>query len=757
MATSGIRGSRSDDHHSGKLSTEGKRMTSIAMRAASGAAASSSLSALSPAFSMVPVSVRRRASAPSHDATTNELHAPNPRKRHWRPRKKKMEAPAAAPASNKRQPAPVQVSSLSVAATEEKTPAKTKPKRRKRQPKKHPAPRACIDCTGVAANVDEMERCLLCTDPIQFYALGECNHVGICSKCSMRMRLLLDDRNCPMCKQPLARVVVSRRAQPYESFQLWDDAAGPASLLDEPSGMIFADCRAHYDDLRRLREFTCRLKRCVARKHSLAQLQEHLRQDHGVEFCELCLTHQSFFIQEHDVFTKSALKRHCINGGRTPAVGRKSTTGKHFHPMCQFCQKRYYGDKELYEHLERDHFKCHLCKVDDEYFRNYLGMRFVVFPNVIEYHAHMSSTHGVYNRVQLNFQVARSGGNPVSGPVSTDVPDRVPDHWNYGVTDQAPSPLNQLEEAFPALPTPSTSASLPVLRPAIVRPLSGHNRNPPVSTRPRPTPPRGQICRNQRLAQALGVTRPGLGSGDIAAFEEEMKTPTYSTELVDWGKANMSYLTVVERRLERIVQEPSCHSVSLRVMSGDERALMHQLALVYGVVSESFGEDPRRRVSFFKSDNAYVPTLTLSAYISTLTRQANAARALTRLKFLPLRSDQVPAEAAQVPPPLVLPANRGWEHIESRSMPSPAIVDAWSDDEAVDDGPDHVGNADSVDILKPNQAGEEKSQAANDEETESAAMKSLTANVATMKVEEEWEQLQVTDHVEGLDVFIRNV
>lgn len=90
-----------------------------------------------------------------------------------------------------------------------------------------------------------------------------------------------------------------------------------------------------------------------------------------------------------------------------------------------------------------------------------------------------------------------------------------------------------------------------------------------------------------------------------------MKTPSYPEDLIAWGKANMSYLVVVERRLERIVQEPSCHSVSLRVMSGEEvcalilegacvmitlanlillccfvqRALMHQLASIYGVVS----------------------------------------------------------------------------------------------------------------------------------------------------------------------------
>ena len=69
-----------------------------------------------------------------------------------------------------------------------------------------------------------------------------------------------------------------------------------------------------------------------------------------------------------------------------------------------------------------------------------LAMRFVVFSNDVEYHAHMSSIHGVHNRLQFNFQVARGGGNPVSGSVISGYADGVPDHWNYGVSDHSPSP-----------------------------------------------------------------------------------------------------------------------------------------------------------------------------------------------------------------------------------------------------------------------------------------------------------------------------
>jgi len=140
-------------------------------------------------------------------------------------------------------------------------------------------------------------------------------------------------------------------------------------VLDEPSDMIYYSCKAHYDAMRRLREFGCPVKKCHEVLHKLSQLKEHLRYTHGAEFCELCLEHQTFFIQEQQVFTKKSIKAH--NVGRNRATGAKQSTGnKDFHPVCQFCKKRFYGDLELFNHLERDHFKCHICKIEHEYYRN---------------------------------------------------------------------------------------------------------------------------------------------------------------------------------------------------------------------------------------------------------------------------------------------------------------------------------------------------------------------------------------------------
>jgi E3 ubiquitin-protein ligase ZNF598 len=42
------------------------------------------------------------------------------------------------------------------------------------------------------------------------------------------------------------------------------------------------------------------------------------------------------------------------------------------HPLCKFCDQRYFDKDELLKHLRKDHFYCHLCEEDGistEYFR----------------------------------------------------------------------------------------------------------------------------------------------------------------------------------------------------------------------------------------------------------------------------------------------------------------------------------------------------------------------------------------------------
>ncbi|KAF0754621.1 hypothetical protein AaE_005264 [Aphanomyces astaci] len=216
--------------------------------------------------------------------------------------------------------------------------------------------------TGAATS---LELCLVCAERFRYHAIGECNHYGICSTCSMRMRLLMKDFNCPICKQANPRVIVTDTVAPYASFGIWGDTGGPGVLLDDRADMFFSHCEAHYEALVRRRDLYCR--RCPKSHRPkfrvLEELQLHMENDHATYFCDLCVQHQHFYVGEYPMFTMKELMLH-----QTAAV---SATARARHPLCEFCHVRYYSDVELHVHLERDHFKCHLCPdVQHRYYRN---------------------------------------------------------------------------------------------------------------------------------------------------------------------------------------------------------------------------------------------------------------------------------------------------------------------------------------------------------------------------------------------------
>lgn len=95
---------------------------------------------------------------------------------------------------------------------------------------------------------------------------------------------------------------------------------------------------------------------------------------------------------------------------------------------------------------------------------------------------------------------------------------------------------------------------------------------------------------------------------------------------------------------------------------------MHELATIYGVSSESTGQDPYRRVVFYKRDASKVPIITVSTHLHALHREAvgakqqvNPSRSVTEQ-----RHDN-------------LGENRGWERLPREEQNT--TIDAWSDDE----------------------------------------------------------------------------
>ena len=94
-----------------------------------------------------------------------------------------------------------------------------------------------------------MEECLICAENIdgvaRLAAVGKCNHHGICTVCFLRMRSLINDCTCPICKTDLEHVIgigpkqLSQGKDCFEHFTIWGDDAGPEHVFDHKSKMFF--------------------------------------------------------------------------------------------------------------------------------------------------------------------------------------------------------------------------------------------------------------------------------------------------------------------------------------------------------------------------------------------------------------------------------------------------------------------------------------------------------------------------------------
>lgn len=68
------------------------------------------------------------------------------------------------------------------------------------------------------------------------------------------------------------------------------------------------------------------------------------------------------FICEQKLYTKAQLDQH-IKTGDSEVDGSETERGGFMgHPICQFCDMPYYGENELYSHMQTGHYMCHICQ-----------------------------------------------------------------------------------------------------------------------------------------------------------------------------------------------------------------------------------------------------------------------------------------------------------------------------------------------------------------------------------------------------------
>ncbi|OAY82794.1 E3 ubiquitin-protein ligase hel2 [Ananas comosus] len=281
------------------------------------------------------------------------------------------------------------------------------------------------------------DTCAVCAEALEWTAYGPCGHREVCSTCVVRLRFVLGDRRCCICKTECPCVFVTRAMGDYTRV-ITDFSVFPANATEGQVGSYWfhEDSQAYFDDIDHYKMIRamCRLSCSVCDKsaeeqggegiakrrnkfRSIEQLKGHLFHQHRLSMCSLCLEGRKVFICEQKLYTRSQLNRH-INSGDSEVDGTESERGGFMgHPMCEFCKNPFYGDNELYMHMSTEHYTCHICQRQHpgqyDYYRNYddlethfrqghflcedeacLAKKFVVFQTEAEMKRHNAIEHG---------------------------------------------------------------------------------------------------------------------------------------------------------------------------------------------------------------------------------------------------------------------------------------------------------------------------------------------------------------------------
>lgn len=332
----------------------------------------------------------------------------------------------------------------------------------RRRPPPETAPTTTTSSTSTT-NMEEKEEenedtatCLICYGELKHVGLVKCGHDDICGMCHLRLRFLHDDLLCPVCKTSNEHVIVisntSSRTAKFEDYPVWNDNdIGPQFTFDknmffqhayykeQVKPLFSLSCTACPDFTNQEDTYICQEVPTAAGKKAssnknqkkkrltaLDALQQHLRAQHSpsLSLCILCVEHKVDFISRLPYRTAGQLKQH-------------NNDKKRGHPICQFCApKRFFDLQALHTHLNKEHYKCHICEqqnLSDQFYKSYTSLqrhfekshfpcphpncveaRFVVFSNELDLQAHLRtihndhSTYGKNTKINLEFRIRRS-------------------------------------------------------------------------------------------------------------------------------------------------------------------------------------------------------------------------------------------------------------------------------------------------------------------------------------------------------------
>ncbi|CAF0903493.1 unnamed protein product [Brachionus calyciflorus] len=282
---------------------------------------------------------------------------------------------------------------------------------------------------------ENVVNCICCLHELFTFVYYSCSHY-VCLNCAVKMRVLCEKIDCPVCRQESKKVFCTKNLIESKNFDL--SLKIKSNVPERDKAGIFID--PEYAELIEKEHDEILSNRCdicpstTPPFNTFQDLDYHIRKFHRRFFCELCMDNLKLFPYERKHYTREELATHKRNGDKDDY----SFKG---HPLCEYCDQRFFDRDEIYRHFRRDHYFCHFCDTDgiEEYYKDYNQLRthflkshylceldscsanaaqtheYVVFRTELDFQAHKKQKHAKtkseqknYGRLNIEFSLTNS-------------------------------------------------------------------------------------------------------------------------------------------------------------------------------------------------------------------------------------------------------------------------------------------------------------------------------------------------------------